>query len=56
LAELTADGQVQIYACTSSLYVWGLSSQDLLPSVTGGRGLIAFLADDLAEATEVRCF
>ena len=27
------DGRVQVYACTSSLYVWGLSSHDLLPSV-----------------------
>jgi hypothetical protein len=50
LASLVAAGNVRLYACTSSMYIWGVTSQDLLPSIAGGRGLIAFLADDLAGA------
>jgi hypothetical protein len=49
--ELAGAGDVQLYACTSSLYLWGVTSDDLLPVLTGGRGLIAFLADDLAGAS-----
>jgi DsrE/DsrF-like family len=50
LADLVAAGDVRLYACTSSMYIWGVSSQDLLPVMAGGRGLIAFLAEDLAGA------
>jgi peroxiredoxin family protein len=56
LTELTAAGAAQLYACTSSLYIWGLTAAELMPCVTGGRGLIAFLADDLVEAAAVYCF
>ena len=55
LQELAASGDVRLYGCSSSLYVWGVSAQDLLPGITG-RGLIAFLADDLAGATRVLCY
>jgi peroxiredoxin family protein len=53
LVELAAAGDVRLYACTSSMYVWGVSSQDLIPAMAGGRGLIAFLAEDLAGAADV---
>jgi peroxiredoxin family protein len=53
LASLAESGSVQLYACSSSLYVWGVTSADLLPVMTGARGLVAFLADDLAGADEV---
>jgi peroxiredoxin family protein len=53
LRELDAAGDVHCYACSSSLYLWGVSASDLIPEVTGARGLIAFLAEDLAEATEI---
>jgi hypothetical protein len=52
LADLAAAGDVRLYACTSSMYIWGVTGQDLLPSITGGRGLIAFLAEDLAGASQ----
>jgi hypothetical protein len=35
------------------MYLWGVSSEDLVPAMAGGRGLIAFLADDLAGAAQV---
>ena len=53
LRTLSAAGDVALYACTSSLYLWGLPAADLTTALTGTRGLIAFLADDLAGATEV---
>jgi peroxiredoxin family protein len=52
LADLAVAGDVRLYACTSSMYVWGVSSQDLIPAMNGGRGLIAFLAEDLAGASQ----
>jgi peroxiredoxin family protein len=56
LGELKAAGNVLCYACSSSMYLWGVSAGDLIPEITGARGLIAFLAEDLAEATEVLSF
>jgi len=53
LQELTNSGDVRLYACSSSLYIWGVESSDLIPAISGARGLIAFLAEDLAGATEV---
>jgi len=53
LDGLARAGDVRFYACTSSLYLWGAGSGDLIPQITGPRGLIAFLAEDVAGATEV---
>ena len=52
-SSLKAAGQVRLYACTSSLYLWGVTSDQLLPVVDGGRGLITFLAEDVAGASQV---
>jgi peroxiredoxin family protein len=53
LQELAGAGDARLYACSSSLYIWGVDSGDLIPAITGSRGLVAFLADDLAGAREV---
>jgi peroxiredoxin family protein len=53
LQELASAGDVRLYACSSSLYIWGIDSRDLIPALAGARGLIAFLAEDLAGASEV---
>lgn len=53
LAALKAAGDVRLYACSSSLYLWGLSPADLISPLDGARGLIAFLADDVAGAGQV---
>jgi peroxiredoxin family protein len=53
LADLKATGDVHLHACSSSLYLWGVSGSDLIPPLSGARGLIAFLAEDLAAADEV---
>ncbi len=53
LAELAQGERVGLYACSSSLYVWGVTAADLIPAVKGARGLVAFLADDLDGASRV---
>ncbi len=53
LEALVRAGDVRLYACSSSLYLWGLSAGDLLPFMSGSRGLIAFLAEDMEDAVEV---
>ncbi len=53
LRELAAAGDVRCSACSSSLYLWGVGAGDLIPEIAGPRGLIAFLAEDLAEATQI---
>ena len=50
---LASGGDARLYACSSSLYIWGVDAGDLISAITGARGLIAFLADDLAGASEV---
>lgn len=52
LQDLAARERVHLYACSSSLYIWGVGKEALLPGITA-RGLVAFLADDLAGASEV---
>lgn len=53
LEMLARAGDVRLYACSSSLYLWGIGPGDLLPCISGSRGLIAFLAEDLTDADEV---
>ena len=53
LADLKATGDVQLHACSSSLYLWGVTGNDLIPPLSGARGLIAFLAEDLVQADEI---
>lgn len=53
LGELKAAGDVRLHACSSSLYVWGMVPEDLVEPLDGARGLIAFLAEDLAGADQV---
>jgi len=50
---LANSGDVTLYACSSSLYLWGVTARDLLPVMSGARGLVAFLVEDLAGAERV---
>src|SRR5437764_2830278 len=53
LKDLADVDNVALYACSSSLYLWGVTVADLIPALAGARGLIAFLADDLDGAGRV---
>ena len=53
LGRLAASGDVHISACSTSLYLWGVSGKELIASIGGVRGLVAFLAEDVAGASSV---
>ncbi|MPZ16015.1 MAG: hypothetical protein GEU73_16600 [Chloroflexi bacterium] len=53
LDELSGSGDVRLFACSSSLYIWGVGGADLIPAISGVRGLVAFLAEDVAGAARV---
>ena len=53
LERLAASGDVHLTACSTSLYLWGITRQDLIPPIGGVRGLVAFLAEDVAGASSV---
>ena len=53
LERMARREDTRLYACSSSLYLWGVTAADLLPSIQGSRGLITFLVEDLAGAEKV---
>jgi hypothetical protein len=55
-AQLALQADTRLYACSSSLYVWNVRAEDLIPAIAGVRGLIAFLADDLTGADDIRSY
>ena len=54
--DIKASGDVKYYVCSSSLAVWGLKKEDLIPEVDEVRGLPAFLLEDVATADKVLTF
>jgi peroxiredoxin family protein len=54
--RLAEPEQVRIWACSSSLYLWGVDAAALISAVSAARGLIAFLAEDVSGADAVRAF
>ena len=56
LRALKASGDARLYACSSSLALWGLEPAHLLPEIDEVRGLTAFLLEDVAAADHVLTF
>ena len=54
--DIKASGDVKYYACSSSLAIYGLSKEHLIPEVDEVRGLPAFLLEDVAAADRVLTF
>ena len=54
--DIKASGDVKYYVCSSSLALWGLRQQDLVPEIDEVRGLPAFLLEDVAAADKVLTF
>lgn len=54
--DIKASGDVQYYACSSSLAIAGLKREDLIPEIDDVRGLPAFLLEDVAAADKVLTF
>lgn len=56
LRAVKEGGDVRLYACSSSLAIWGVEPDQLLPEIDEVRGLTAFLLDDVAAADHVLTF
>jgi len=54
--DIKASGDVKYYVCSSSLAVWGLKQEHLIPEIDEIRGLPAFLLEDVATADKVLTF
>ena len=54
--DIKASGYVKYYVCSSSLAIWGLKKEDLIPEIDEIRGLPAFLLEDVASADKVLTF
>ena len=54
--DIKASGDVKYYACSSSMAIWGLKKEQLIPEVDEVRGLPAFLLEDVATADQVLTF
>ncbi|HXG05268.1 MAG TPA: DsrE family protein [Candidatus Binatia bacterium] len=56
LRTVKEGGDVRLYACSSSLAIWGVEPDQLLPEIDEVRGLTAFLLEDVAAAHHVLTF
>lgn len=54
--EAKEDGDVKLYVCTSSLFLAGVTSSDLIPELDEPRGLVSFLIEEMEGADQVLSF
>lgn len=48
LKEVKAQGDVKLYACTSSMAIAGITPADLIPEIDEPRGLTSFLLEEMS--------
>ena len=53
IRDVKSLGDVQLYACSSSLALAGLDAKALLPELDGVKGLTSFLLEEMATADQV---
>jgi peroxiredoxin family protein len=56
LQTLQGHGDVALYACSSSMALYGVAHEELLPEIDAVRGLTAFMIDDVGPADKVFTF
>ena len=56
LKEVKSQGDVKLYACTSSMAIAGVTPADLIPEIDEPRGLTSFLLEEMSEADAVLTF
>ena len=49
-------GDVRLWACSSSLALYGVTKDELLPEIDGVQGLTAFMIDEIGTADRVLTF
>ena len=47
---------VRLFACTSSMYMYGVSEEDLIPEIDGPKTLTDFLHEEVSDADKVFTF
>jgi len=53
---IKSDGDVKLYACTSSMALIGLTQNDLIPEIDDLRGLTSFLLEEMDNADMILSF
>ncbi len=56
LQAVKGHGDVRLMACSSSLALYGITKEDLLPEIDGVQGLTAFFIDEVGTADRVLTF
>ncbi len=56
IRDAKAQGDVRLYACTSSMALCGLSQEDLIPEIDEARGLTSFLLEEMEGADMLLTF
>lgn len=56
IASAKAQGDVRIYACSSSMGIFGMKAEDLSEGVDEVCGMTSFLLDEILEAQKVLSF
>ncbi len=56
IRDVKAQGDVRLYACTSSMALCGLTQDDLIPEIDEARGLTSFLLEEMDDADMVLTF
>ncbi|HLG22102.1 MAG TPA: DsrE family protein [Candidatus Manganitrophaceae bacterium] len=56
IRDVKSQGDVKLYACTSSMALCGLTPDDLIPEIDEARGLTSFLLEEMDEADTVLTF
>ena len=54
--EAKEEGEVKLFACTSSMFLAGVSREDLIPEIDEARGLVSFMIEEMEDADQVLTF
>ena len=54
--EVKKQGDVKLYACTSSMFLCGVNKEALVPEIDEPRGLTSFLLEEMNDADQVLTF
>jgi peroxiredoxin family protein len=56
LQNAKSQGDVRLYACSSSMAIFKMEKKDLVDGIDDIRGMTSFLLDEVLEAQTVLCF
>ena len=54
--EAKEEGDVKLFACTSSMFLAGVAREDLIPEIDEARGLVSFMIEEVEDADQVLTF